>query len=127
MVGLTANLLQNELESRKTNSVRIKKGSPIDKKIIFVKMYPRRSISRKIEIFCRSLDENNTGSQNLGLSKRVQTSISFKKFSFKNLFHWEGEELVKVGAKEMLKKETIRKVQQSKEEFTSSLFLVKKG
>ena len=87
MVGLTINLLQNELETRKTNSVRIKKGSPIDKKIIFVKKYPRRSISRKAEIFCRRLDENITGSQNLGLSKRIQTSISFKKFSFKNPFH----------------------------------------
>ena len=89
-------------------------------------MYPRRSNSRKIEIFCRSLDKNNTGSLNLGLKKRMQTSISFKKFSFKNPFHWEEEELVKVDAKEMLKKGTIRKVPQSKEEFTSNLFLIKK-
>ena len=58
----TADLLQHAFKFRKTNSVEIKKGSPIDKKIIFVKKYSRRPISRKTETFCRSLDENNTGS-----------------------------------------------------------------
>ena len=38
----------------------------------------------------------------------------------------EEEELVKLGVKEMLKKRTIRKVQPSKGEFVSNLFLVKK-
>ena len=59
MVGITA---PHQTFSSKTNAVGIKKGSPIDKKFILVKKYSRRSISRKIETFCRSLDENNTGS-----------------------------------------------------------------
>ena len=82
----TANLLQHGFKSRKINSVGIKKGSPIDKKIILVNKYSRCSISRKIETFCRILDENNTGSQNFGHSKRIQNSISFKTFSIKNPF-----------------------------------------
>ena len=49
----TANLLQHGFKSRITNSVGIKKGSPINKKIILVNKYSRRSISRKIETFCR--------------------------------------------------------------------------
>ena len=64
----------------------IKKGSSIDKKIILVNKYSRRSISRKIEPFCRILDENNKGSQNFGHSKRIQNSISLKIFSIKNPF-----------------------------------------
>ena len=60
-------------------------------KIIFVKKYSRRSISRKIEIFCRSLDENNTRSQNFGHSKRLQKSISFKTFSVRNPFPTNSE------------------------------------
>ena len=48
----TANLLQHGFKSRETNLVGIKKGSPIDKKIILVKKYSRRPISRKIETFC---------------------------------------------------------------------------
>ena len=51
----TADLLQHGFKSRKTNLVGIKKGSPTDKKIILVKKYSRRPISRKIETFCRSL------------------------------------------------------------------------
>ena len=58
----TKNLLQHGFKSRKTNSVGIKKNSPIDKKIILVKKNSRCSISRKTEIFCRNLDENNIGS-----------------------------------------------------------------
>ena len=41
-------------------------------------MYPSRSISRKIETFYRSLDENYTGSQNFGHSKSIQNLILFK-------------------------------------------------
>ena len=82
MVGITTP--QQTRKSRKTNLVGVKKGSPIDKKIILVKNYFGRSISRKIETFCRSLDENNTGSQNFGHSKRMQNSISFKTFLIKN-------------------------------------------
>ena len=48
----------------------IKKDSPIDKKIILVKKYSSRSIGRKIETFCWSLDKNNTGSQDFGHSKK---------------------------------------------------------
>ena len=80
----TKNLLQHGFKSRKTNSVGIKKNSPIDKKIILVKKNSRCSISRKAEIFCRNLDENNIGSQNFGHSKRIRNSISFKTFSVKN-------------------------------------------
>ena len=87
----TANLLQHGFKSRKANFVGIKKASPINKKIILVEKYFRRSISRKIETFCRSLDENNTGSQNFGHSKRIQNSISFKIFSVKNSFPTNGE------------------------------------
>ena len=105
----------------------IKKGSPIDKKIILVKKYSRRSIGRKIETFCRSLDKNNTGSQDFGHSRRIQNPTSFKTFSVKNLFltivSQEGEKLVELEVKEMLKKKAIRKVQPSS---SSNLFLVKK-
>ena len=87
----TADFLQHGFKSRKTNSLGIKKGSPIDKKIILVKKYSRRPISRKIETFCRSLDENNTGSQNFGHSKRIQNFISFKTFSVKNPFPTNSE------------------------------------
>ena len=73
--------LQQGFESRKTNSVGIKKGPPNDKKTILIKKYPRCSISETIETFCRRLDENNKGSQNFGHSKRIQKSILFKKFS----------------------------------------------
>ena len=62
----------------------ITKGSSIEKKIILIIKYSRRSISRKIEIFCWSLDKNNTGTQNFGHSKRIQNSISFKTILVKN-------------------------------------------
>ena len=39
----TADLLQHGFKSRKSNSVGIKKGSPIDKNIILVKKYSRHS------------------------------------------------------------------------------------
>ena len=81
-----ANLLQHGFKFRNTNSVGIKKGSPIDKKIILIKKYSRRSVSMKVETFCRSMDENNTGSQNFGHSKRIQNSISFKTFLVKSPF-----------------------------------------
>ena len=125
----TADLLQHGFRYRKTNAVGIKKGSPIDKTIILVKAYSRRPISRKIETFCRSLDENNTGSQNFGHSKRIQNSISFKTFPVKissqPIVIPEGEELLNLKVKEMLKKEANRKIQPSKGEFVSNLFLVK--
>ena len=87
----TTNLLQYRFKSIKTNSVGIQKGSPIDKKIILFKKYSRRSISRKIETFCRSLDENNTGSQYFGHSKRIQNSLSLKTFSVMNSFPTNSE------------------------------------
>ena len=37
------------------------------------------------------LDENKTGSQNFGLSKRIQNSISFKTLSVKNPFPTNSE------------------------------------
>ena len=80
----TENLLQHEFEWRKTNLVGVKKGSPIDKNIILVEKYSRRSISRKMETFYRSLDENNAESEKFGHSKRIQNSISFQIFSVKN-------------------------------------------
>ena len=61
----------------------IKKSLPIDKKIILIKKYFSRSINGKIETFCRSLDKNNTGSQNFRHSKTMQNSTSFKTFSVK--------------------------------------------
>ena len=73
----TANFLQHGFKSRKTNSAGIKKVSPIDKMIFLVNKYSRRFISRKNETFCRSRDENNTGSQNFRHCKRIQNSISF--------------------------------------------------
>ena len=48
------------------------------------------------------------------------------KISFQPIVSREGEELVKLEVKEMLKKGAIRKVQPSKGEFVSNLFLVKK-
>ena len=105
-------------------------GSPIDKKIILVKKHFRRSISRKTEIFCRSLDENNTGSQNVGDRKRIQNSISFETFSVKNNFPTNSEprreRIGETGGKKMLKKRAIRKFQSSKGEIVSNLYLVKK-
>ena len=91
----TANLLEHGFKSRKSKSVRIKKGSSIAKEIILVKNYSRRSISRSIETFCRSLDEDNTGSQNFDPSKRIQNSFHLKSFQSKVLSQpkvsWEGE------------------------------------
>ena len=69
----------------------IKKGSPIDKKIILLKKSTRHSINRKIETFCKSLDENNTGSKSFGHSQRIKNSISFKTFSVKNPFPTNSE------------------------------------
>ena len=110
--------------------MRIKKNSPIDKKIILVKKYSRRSISRKTEVFCRSLDESNTGTQNFGHSKRYKIPFHSKYFQSKILFqpivNQEGKELVKLDVKEMSLKGAIRKVQPSKGEFVSNLILVKK-
>ena len=83
MVGITT--------PQQINSVGIKKGSPIDKNIILVKKYSRCSISRKIETFCRSLTEKNTGFQNFRHSKRIQNSISFKTCSVKNSFQTNSE------------------------------------
>ena len=87
----TANLLQHGFKFTKTNSVGIKIGSFIVKKIISVKNYSKRFIIRKIETFCRSLDKNNTGFQNFGQSKRTQSSISLKTFSVKNLLPNNGD------------------------------------
>ena len=86
-----ANLRQHGFKSRKTSSVGIKKCSPIDKKIILVKKYSRRSSSRKIETFCWTLDENKTGSQSFGHSKKIQNSISFKTFAIKSPFPTNSE------------------------------------
>ena len=108
-----------------------KKGSPTDKKIILVKKYPRRSISRKAETFYRSLDENNTGSQNFGHSKRIQNSILLKTFSLKNPFPansdsgWGG--IGETGAKRNPEKGSHQKSSTpSKGEFVCNLFFVKK-
>ena len=110
--------------------MRIKKNSPIDKNIILVKKYSRRSISSKIEVFCRSLDESNTGIQNFGHSKRYKIPFHSKYFQSKILsqpiVNREGKELAKLDLKEMLIKGAIRKVQSSKREFVSNLILVKK-
>ena len=109
----TANLLQDGFEFRKTNSLKIKKDSPIDKKIILVTKYPRRSIIRKSETFCKSLYENNTVYKNFGHNKRILNSISFKIFLVKSSFHCKEEPLLKLEVKEMLRKEAIRKPQPS--------------
>ena len=81
----------------------IKKSVPIDKKIILVKKYSRCSFSRKIETFCRSLNESNTGSQKFGHSKRIQNSISFKTFSVKNPYptnsEWRRRSIGETGGK----------------------------
>ena len=100
----------------------IKKGSPIDKKIILVNKYSRCSISRKIETFCRILGENNTGSQNFGHSKRIQNSISFKTFPTNSLENRISES----GGKRNVEEGSHQKSSTSKGEFVSNLFLVKK-
>ena len=126
----TADLLQHGFKSRKTNSVGIKKGLPIDKKIILVKKSGIDvPLAERLKHF-RSLDENNTGSQNFGHSKRKQNSISFKTFSVKNLFPTNSKSrrgrIGETGSKRNVEKGAIRKVQRSKGEFVSNLFLVKK-
>ena len=69
MVDLTApqqNLLPERFEFRKTNSVKMKTGSPIDKNIIIVTKHFGRSIIRKTETFYKSLYENNIVYQYFG-------------------------------------------------------------
>ena len=51
---------------------------------------------------------------------------SQSKIPYQLIVSQEGEELVKLEVKEMLKKGAIRKVQPSKGKFVSNLFLVKK-
>ena len=108
----------------------IKKVSPTNKTIILVKKYPRRSIGRKIETFCRS---RNEVTQDLKIFDTVKgfkipfhSKIFQSKFSSQPIVSQEGEEFVKLEVKEMLKKGTIRKFQPSKGEFVRNLFLVKK-
>ena len=74
------------------------------------------------------MDENNTGFQNFGHSKRIQNSISFKTFSVKNPFSTNSElkKRGKLEVKEISKRGAIREVQPSKGEFISNLILVKK-
>ena len=108
----------------------IKKGLPIDKKIILVKKSGIDvPLAERLKHF-RSLDENNTGSQNFGHSKRKQNSISFKTFSVKNPFPTNSKSrrgrIGETGSKRNVEKGAIRKVQRSKGEFVSNLFLVKK-
>ena len=130
MVGITVKLLQHGFKSRKTSSLGIKKGSPIDKKIILAKKHSSCSISRKTETFCKSLDENNTGSHTFGHSKMMQNFITFKTFTVKNSFPTNNESrrcmVGETEVKEMLKRGTIRKVQPLKGQFVSKLFPVKK-
>ena len=94
----TINLLQQGFRSRKTNSVGIMEVSPIDKKIL-IKKYVRRPFH----------------------SKTFQSKVHSKP-----VISQEGEELVKLEVKEMLKKGAIRKFQPSEAEFVNNLFLVKR-
>ena len=87
MVGITTQqqaFLNMDLNPEKPIQWESRKVHPLIKRLF--KKYSRRPISRRIEIFCRSLDENNTGSQNFGHSKKIQNFISFKSFSVKNFF-----------------------------------------
>ena len=133
MLGITTQqqaFFKMDLNKKKDNSVGIKKGSPIDKKIILFKKCSRRPISRKIETFCRSVDENNTGSQNFGYSKRIQNSISFETFSIKNPFPTNSESrrgrIGETGGKRNVEEGSHQKSSTIKGEFISNLFLVKK-
>ena len=118
MVGITAPqqlFFSMDLNPEKT----VKEGSHFDKKIVLVKKNSRRIISRNIEIFRRSLDENNTGSQ-----KGYKVPFHLKPFQSKTpsqpTANPEGEKFVKLEIKEILNKGAIRKVQPSKGEFLSN-------
>ena len=67
----------------------------------------------KVETFCRSMDENNTGSKNFGHSKRIQNSISFKTFSVKSPFPTNSEsrggKIRETGGKRNIDKQSYQK------------------
>ena len=93
-------------------------------------MYPRRSISRKIKTFCRSLDENNAGSQSFGHSKRIRNSISFKTFSVKNLLAANSESrrerVGETGGKRNIEEDSHQKISTIKSGVCKRWFLIKK-
>ena len=110
--------------------MELKKSSPIYKKIILAKKYPRCYISREIETFCWSLNENSTGSQNFRRSKRIQNSISFKTFSIKNSFPTNRESrrgrIGESGSKIIVEEESHRKNSTIKKVVSKQLILFKK-
>ena len=91
MVGITApqqTFFRMDLNPEKPIHWESRNVHPLVKTLFLSK---RRSITRKIETFCRILDKYNTGSQNFGHSKRKENSISFKTFSLKNPFPTNSE------------------------------------
>ena len=86
----------------------MKKDSTTDKKVIFVKKYLKRSISRKIERFCWSLDEHSRDSKLLDTVKACKIPFHSKPFLSKipsqPIVVRKGEDLVKLEVKEVLKK-----------------------
>ena len=80
------NLLQHEFSSRNKLKMRIRKCSPIDKKVILHKQSSKRSHSRKTKTFLKGLEKINQGSEYPGFSRWVCNSFSKETFSIKDSF-----------------------------------------
>ena len=109
--------------------MELKKSSPIYKKIILAKKYPRCYINREIETFCWTLNENSTGSQNFRRSKRIQNSISSNTFSVKNSFPTNRESRrgrIGESGSEIIEEESHRKNSTIKKVVSKQLILFKK-
>ena len=80
------NVLQHEFSSRNKLKMRIRKCSPIDKKVVLLKQSSKRSNSRKTKTFLKGLEEINQGSEYPGFRRWLCNNL-FKGNLFNQRFH----------------------------------------
>ena len=99
-------------------------------KILLSKSIPDVPLAGRLKHFVGAWMKITQDPKILDILKRYKISFHSKPFQskipFQPILSRDGEELVKLEVKEMLKKGAIRKIQPSKGEFVSNLCLVKK-
>ena len=133
MVGITTQqqtFFSMDLNPEKPIQWESRKVHPLIKKLFLSKSIPDVPLAGRLKHFVEDWMKITQDTKILDIVKGYKIPFHSKPFQSKipsqPIVSREGEELVKLEVKEMLKKGAIRKVQLSKGEFVSNSFLVKK-
>ena len=133
MIGITTSqqtFFNMDLNPEKPIQWESRKVHPLIKRLFLSISISDTPLAGRLKHFVGSWMKITQDPKILDIVKGYKIPFHSKPFQSKIPFHpivsREGEELVKLEVKEMLKKGAIRKVQPSKGEFVSNLFLVKK-